>query len=94
MDIKAADIEGKMKTGNTAMDVYNSLPMMATLMTTMVTLINEELGQYQLPPLKQYEQVPSLFWAGILSFKKWAVVVRLCVCVSKVACACVRALGA
>ena len=60
MDIKAIDIERKTKRCRTAMEVYESIPMIAPTITSMVTRIDTDLGQYLLPSLEEYLQI--LIW--------------------------------
>ena len=68
LDIKAADIDRKMSKNSSAIDIYNSLPMIAPTTTTLVQPINVELGQYKLPPMAVYKEIPVWRWVDVLAF--------------------------
>ena len=68
LDIKAADIDRKMSKNSSAIDIYNSLPMIAPTTTTLVQPINVDLGQYRLPPMVVYKEIREWRWVDVLAF--------------------------
>jgi hypothetical protein len=68
LDIKAMDLERRVGTGATAQQVYDAIPIVAPTPTCLVSVLNEELGQYRVPPKAQFMAIPMWNWADILTF--------------------------
>ena len=68
LDIKALDIERKVKDNSSAIDIYNSLPMIPPTTTSLVRPIDVEQGTYKLPPRAEYKEIPLWSWPDVLAF--------------------------
>ena len=71
LDIKAMEIQDKLPNrgaGMTEWDVYNSIPIVPPVTTTVVAPIDVEKGQYKLVDVDFYNSLPRWDWNAIL---KW-----------------------
>ena len=68
LDIKAMHIERQCKDAKTAQDIYNAIPEIAPSITSLVSCIDAEKGQYHIESKETYEALPVWNWADILTF--------------------------
>ena len=69
LDIKALDIERQTKqTCRTATEIYESIPTIAPTITSMVTPVDEDLGQYKVVPMEEYAKILFWDWFNLIRF--------------------------
>ena len=68
LDIKAREIQETVaKRARTAQEVYDCIPSFAPHISSLVTVVNEQLGQYKFIDIREHAKLPKWEWMDILT---------------------------